>query len=68
MTGPVQSRFLTLGEAAAVAGVTRHAVYVAVRRGELAAIKFGGRGQWRVERAVLEAWVRRTGGRRPSAC
>ncbi len=50
------SRFLTLDEAAAVAGVTRHAVYVAVRRGELPAIKLGGRGQWRVERAVLEEW------------
>ncbi len=51
------SRFLTLDQAAAVAGVTRHAVYVAIRRGELPAIKLGALGQWWVERAVLEAWV-----------
>ncbi len=54
-----EPRFLTLDEAAALAGVTRHAIYVAVRRGELAAIRLGGRGQWRVERAVLEEWMRR---------
>jgi hypothetical protein len=30
-----------------------------VRSGELRAIKIGGRGQWRVERAVLEEYITR---------
>jgi excisionase family DNA binding protein len=32
-------------------------VYHMVRSGELPAIKVGGRGQWRVERAKLEAYI-----------
>jgi hypothetical protein len=30
-----------------------------VRRGELPAIKIGGRGQWRVERVQLEEFIQR---------
>jgi hypothetical protein len=30
-----------------------------VRSGELPAIKIGGRGQWRVERTVLEDYIQR---------
>ncbi|HEU4425849.1 MAG TPA: helix-turn-helix domain-containing protein, partial [Pilimelia sp.] len=32
-------------------------VYHMVRSGELPAIKIGGRGQWRVERAKLEEYI-----------
>ena len=34
-------------------------VYALVRRGELKAIKIGGRGQWRVEASELEAYIER---------
>lgn len=33
--------------------------YALVRDGSLPAIKVGGRGQWRVERAQLEAYIER---------
>ena len=33
-------------------------VYALVRRGELPAIKLGGRGQWRVEAEKLEEFIR----------
>lgn len=32
-------------------------VYALVRRGDLPAVKLGGRGQWRVERAKLEEYI-----------
>jgi excisionase family DNA binding protein len=32
-------------------------VYALVRRGELPAIKLGGRGQWRVESSRLEDYI-----------
>ncbi|GAA5147190.1 hypothetical protein GCM10023340_19220 [Nocardioides marinquilinus] len=34
-------------------------VYAMVRRGELEAIKIGGRGQWRVESSKLEDYIAR---------
>ena len=34
-------------------------VYALVRSGDLAAIKIGGRGQWRVERDQLESYIQR---------
>jgi len=34
-------------------------VYALVRRGDLLAIKLGGRGQWRVEQSEIEAYVER---------
>lgn len=34
-------------------------VYALVRRGDLVAIKLGGRGQWRVEASELEAFISR---------
>ena len=33
--------------------------YALVRRGELRAIKLGGRGQWRVEMTEIEAYIER---------
>jgi excisionase family DNA binding protein len=34
-------------------------VYALVRRGDLPAIKIGGRGQWRVEASVLEEFIQK---------
>ena len=34
-------------------------VYALVRRGDLPAIKIGGRGQWRVEASELEEYIQR---------
>ncbi len=51
------ARFLQLGEVAEELSVTVSQVYHMVRSGELPAIKVGGRGQWRVERDRLEAYI-----------
>ncbi|HEU0238737.1 MAG TPA: helix-turn-helix domain-containing protein [Micromonosporaceae bacterium] len=51
------SRFLQLAEVADELSVTVSQVYHMVRSGELPAIKIGGRGQWRVERDRLEAYI-----------
>ena len=47
-------RFLTLADVAEVLNTSSAQVYALVRRGDLPAIKIGGRGQWRVEREQLE--------------
>jgi len=51
------ARFLTMEEVAQELAVTESQVYHMVRSGELPAIKIGGRGQWRIERARLEAYI-----------
>ena len=51
------SRFLTLDGVAEVLSVSRSQAYALVRRGELRAIKVGGRGVWRIERVELEAFI-----------
>jgi excisionase family DNA binding protein len=56
---PDDSRFLTLTDVAEVLNVSSAQVYALVRGGDLAAIKIGGRGQWRVERDQLEAYIQR---------
>jgi excisionase family DNA binding protein len=53
------SRFLLLSDVAAELNVSDSQVYHMVRSGELPAIKIGGRGQWRVERAKLEEYIQR---------
>jgi excisionase family DNA binding protein len=53
----VEGRFLLLSDVAAELNVSDSQVYHMVRSGELPAIKVGGRGQWRVERARLEAYI-----------
>jgi excisionase family DNA binding protein len=53
----VESRFLLLSDVAAELNVSDSQVYHMVRSGELPAIKIGGRGQWRVERAKLEEYI-----------
>jgi excisionase family DNA binding protein len=52
-------RFLTLADVADVLNISASQTYALVRQGELAAIKIGGRGQWRVERDQLEAYISR---------
>jgi excisionase family DNA binding protein len=54
---PVESRFMLLSDVAAELNVSDSQVYHMVRSGELPAIKIGGRGQWRVERAKLEKYI-----------
>ncbi|MEO7260551.1 MAG: helix-turn-helix domain-containing protein [Jatrophihabitantaceae bacterium] len=54
-----QTRFLTLSDVAEVLNISASQTYALVRSGELAAIKIGGRGQWRVEREQLECYISR---------
>jgi excisionase family DNA binding protein len=53
----VEERFMLLSDVAAELNVSDSQVYHMVRSGELPAIKIGGRGQWRVERARLEQYI-----------
>jgi excisionase family DNA binding protein len=48
---------MLLSEVAAELSVSDSQVYHMVRSGELPAVKIGGRGQWRVERARLEEYI-----------
>jgi excisionase family DNA binding protein len=48
---------LTLDQVAEELQVNRAGVYAMVRRGELPALKLGGRGMWRVDRRDLEAFI-----------
>lgn len=52
-------RFLTLADVAEVLNTSSAQAYALVRRGELPAIKIGGRGQWRVEATQLESYIAR---------
>ena len=52
-------RFLQLADVAEILNTSGAQVYALVRRGELRAIKIGGRGQWRVEASELEAYIER---------
>ncbi|WP_300678524.1 helix-turn-helix domain-containing protein [Nocardioides sp.] len=54
---PGTPRFLTLADVAEVLNTSSAQVYALVRRGELPAIKLGGRGQWRVEATKLEEFI-----------
>lgn len=53
----MSSRFLTLADVADTLNISAAQAYALVRSGELRAIKIGGRGQWRVEAAQLEAYI-----------
>jgi excisionase family DNA binding protein len=52
-------RFLQLADVAEILNISSSQTYALVRNGDLPAIKIGGRGQWRVERAALEAYIAR---------
>ncbi|WP_375476843.1 helix-turn-helix domain-containing protein [uncultured Jatrophihabitans sp.] len=54
-----EPRFLTLDDVADVLNISVSQAYALVRNRELAAIKIGGRGQWRVERDRLEDYIAR---------
>ncbi|MFI5936707.1 helix-turn-helix transcriptional regulator [Actinoplanes sp. NPDC051494] len=54
----MEPRFLLLSDVAAELNVSDSQVYHLVRSGDLPAIKIGGRGQWRVERAKLEDYIK----------
>ena len=54
-----EPRFLTLADVAEVLNISASQTYALVRNGDLEAIKIGGRGQWRVERDKLEAYIAR---------
>jgi excisionase family DNA binding protein len=53
------TRFLRLNDVADVLNISESQTYALVRSGDLPGIKIGGRGQWRVERAALEAYIAR---------
>lgn len=55
----MESRFLLLGDVAEILNISVSQAYALVRNKELRAIKIGGRGQWRVERTELEAYIER---------
>ena len=50
-------RFLTLADVAEILSTSVAQVYAMVRRGDLPAIKIGGRGQWRVSAGDLEDYI-----------
>ena len=52
-------RFLQLADVAEILNISAAQAYALVRNGSLPAIKVGGRGQWRVETAELEAYIKR---------
>lgn len=52
-------RFLTLTDVAEILNTSSAQVYALVRRGDLRAIRIGGRGQWRVEASQLEEYIQR---------
>jgi excisionase family DNA binding protein len=52
-------RFLQLADVAEILNISASQTYALVRNGDLPAIKIGGRGQWRVERTELEAYIAR---------
>lgn len=54
-----EPRFLTLADVAEILATSTAQVYALVRRGDLRALKIGGRGQWRVESVELEAFIQR---------
>ncbi|MGH3357882.1 MAG: helix-turn-helix domain-containing protein [Nocardioidaceae bacterium] len=55
--GSDAQRFLTLADVAEILNISDRQTYALVRRGELPAIRIGGRGQWRVEAAELENYI-----------
>lgn len=57
MAAPAGRRFLTLPDVADALNISVAQAYALVRRGELRAIKIGGRGQWRVEVAEVDAYI-----------
>lgn len=57
--GRVPPRFLKLSDVQEILNISSPQAYALVRSGDLPAIQVGGRGQWRVESAELEAYIQR---------
>jgi excisionase family DNA binding protein len=57
MTDAPQQRFLKLTDVQEILQISPAQAYALVRSGDLPAIRVGGRHQWRVERAKLEAFL-----------
>lgn len=55
--GSDAQRFLTLADVAEILNISDRQTYALVRRGEIPAIRIGGRGQWRVEASALETYI-----------
>ncbi len=56
---PSGPRFLTLNDVAEILNTSLAQVTALVQRGEIRAIKIGGRGQWRIEDVELERFIER---------
>ncbi|WP_212647574.1 helix-turn-helix domain-containing protein [Brachybacterium massiliense] len=56
----LERRFITLEDVRDVLSISAAQAYALVRSGELRAIRVGGRGQWRIENAELEAYILRS--------
>jgi excisionase family DNA binding protein len=54
-----EPRFLRLSDVAEILNISAAQTYALVRSGDLVGMKVGGRGQWRVEREQLEAYIQR---------
>ena len=55
----LQRKFVPLDEVERVFSITKSQAYALVRSGALRAIRVGGRGQWRIELAEIEEYIRR---------
>ncbi len=53
-------KFMTLEDVREVLSISSAQAYALVRSGDLRAIRVGGRRQWRVEDAELEAFIQRS--------
>ncbi|MBR5951404.1 MAG: helix-turn-helix domain-containing protein [Actinomycetaceae bacterium] len=52
-------KFLTIADVAECLNVSAGQVRTLIKTGELPAIQVGGRGQWRIDVAQLEAYIER---------
>src|SRR4029450_8539538 len=57
----MSQRFRALAHVAEILNISATQTYALVRRGDLPAIKIGGRGQWRVEQRALAGDIERVG-------
>ncbi|WP_421084606.1 helix-turn-helix domain-containing protein [Rothia nasimurium] len=53
-----EPRFLTLTDVGEILNISASQTRALVRSGELKAIQIGGRNQWRVERTMLEEYIK----------
>lgn len=53
-----EQRFLTLTDVGEILNISPSQTRALVRSGELKAIQIGGRNQWRVEKSMLEDYIK----------